>query len=171
MKQKNIFKILFILIAVLVAGYLYFNVSIPSMAPEIKNTVTDNSRSLIINSEVYGLCDQNDTCPTFTITDNGEYRYVHTPRGTNTEVLRTGNLPVDIQRQLTQAVTKDALEKMNRSIEPDQCDSYVNGVDARFIVDFDGVVYELDSCGTNVKADSATWEVLGGLWYYLELSQ
>jgi len=178
MKRQNVLKILLILVVVFVGGYVYFAGSTPTptpasapMAEEVFTTVADQGQTLVVSGEAYGGCDRAGRCPSFTIADNGEYRYMHTPRDASAEALRTGSLPPDIERQLRQAVTADALEQMSRPIDPDMCDSYVDGIDARYRIELNGVTYELDSCSTTVEADSAAWEVLGGLWYYFELSE
>ena len=69
-----------------------------------------------------------------------------------------------------ESVTAGALEEMSQPIDRTVCDSDRESVDARYVIELDGETYELDSCETNVEADAAAWEVLGGIWYWFELS-
>jgi len=175
MKQKNLLKLIFAVVVVLIVGmYVYLTGSAPvAQDTESQPDFAELNRgeALVVQGQVYGVCDQTDTCTAFTITDTGEYSYVSTPQSGDSETLRTGSLPTEITSQLIQSVTAAALEEMSKPIDRDICDSQTNSVDARYVVELDGEVYELDSCTTNVEADAAAWEVLGGVWYWFELSE
>ena len=57
------------------------------------------------------------------------------------------------------------------TIEPAFCESFVDGIDVVYKITLDGVLYELDSCGTDVVADSVLWQTVGEIWTYFERSQ
>ena len=174
MKKKNVPKILFVTVVVLIAAvYLYSTRSAPSNQDGVEQqglASQSKGKMLVVNGQVYGVCDQTDTCTAFTITDTGEYSYVSTLRNGETKTLRNGSLPEEVTSQLVQSVTAVALEEMSKPVDRDVCDSDANSVDARYVIELDGQTYQLDSCETNVEAYPDAWEVLGGVWYWFELS-
>lgn len=175
MKQKNILGIIFISVVVMLVGvYVYFAGTAPAtqeIESQSESEILNKGENLVVKGQVYGVCDQTDACTAFTITNTGEYTYVSTPQSGDGETLRTGILPTEITSQLIQSVTAATLKEMSKPTDRDVCDSETNSVDARYVIELDGEVYELDSCETNVEADASAWEVLGGVWYWFELSE
>jgi len=168
MKKQDLLNILFTFVVGLVVGvYMFFAGFAPTTAI-IEDTVQEIGQTLIVTGEAYGGCDRVGTCPSFNIADNGSYRYSYTPRGATAQVLREGSLPLAIQQDLKRYATENALTKFSQSVDPIMCESFVDGIDVRYIIELEGDVYTLDSCGTNVDADTKLWETLAGLWYYFD---
>ena len=71
---------------------------------------------------------------------------------------------------MKRSLQPDVLRRFSVPIDPIMCDSYVDGIDARYTIELNDEMYEVDSCGTAVDGDSVAWETLSGLWYYFELS-
>jgi hypothetical protein len=170
MKRQDILNILFTFVIGVVVGVYVFFAGFAPTADRIETAVEDIGQSLVVTGEAYGGCDRAGACPSFNIANNGDYRYVFTPRGANEAVLLEGTLPLDIQRQMKRSLQPDVLRQFSVSIDPIMCDSYVDGIDVRYIIELNDEMYEVDSCGTAVDGDSVAWETLGGLWYYFELS-
>lgn len=171
MKKQDLLNILFTFVVGLVVGvYAYFAGFAPTTAV-IEDTVQEIGQSLTVTGEAYGGCDRPGTCPSFNIADNGNYRYSYTPRGATAQVLREGTLPLKIQQDLKRYATAVALEQFSQSVDPVMCESYADGIDVRYIIELEDEVYELDSCGTDVNADSLLWQTLAQLWNYFDGSQ
>lgn len=168
MKKSDLVNILFTFIVGLVAGvYLFFMGFAPTTAV-IEDTVEEIGVSLTITGEAYGGCDMVGTCPSFNIADNGQYRYAYTPRGATAQVLREGTLPLAMQNDLERYAITPALERFSEPIEPIMCESYRDGIDVRYSIVLEDEVYVLDSCGTNVNADTMLWQTLAQLWSYFD---
>jgi hypothetical protein len=168
MKRSDLLNILFTFVVGLVVGvYMFFAGFAPTTAI-IEDTVQEIGQTLIVTGEAYGGCDRSGTCPSFNIADNGSYRYSYTPRGATSQVLREGSLPLALQQDLKRYATVVALDQFSQSIDPIMCESFVDGIDVRYVIELEGAVYELDSCGTNVDANTKLWETLAGLWYYFD---
>jgi len=169
MKRQDLLNMLFTFVVGIVVGVYVFFAGFAPTTNSIGNVVEDIGDSLEITGEAYGGCDRPGTCPSFNVTDSGEYRYFFTPRGASAQVLREGTLPLDVQRQLKRTLTNPVLRQFSVPTDPIMCDSYVDGIDARYVVELNDERFEVDSCGTAVDGDSAAWESLSGLWYYFEL--
>jgi hypothetical protein len=168
MKRQDLLNMLFtFVVGVFVGVYVFFAGFAPT-TQQIGDTVEDIGQSLVITGEAYGGCDRPGTCPSFNIADNGDYRYFYTPRSATSQVLREGSLPLAIQQQLKRYGTVGALEQFSAPVNPVMCESYVDGIDVRYIIELEGAVYVLDSCGTDVDAATQLWETLAGLWYYFD---
>jgi hypothetical protein len=168
MKRQDLLNILFTFVVGLVVGVYMFFAGFAPTANSIGNAVEEIGETLIVTGEAYGGCDGPGTCPSFNIADGGEYRYAYTPLGASSQVLREGSLPLSIQQNLKRYATANALEQFSQSVDPVMCESYVDGIDVRYSIELADETYVLDSCGTNVNADTLLWETLAGLWYYFD---
>jgi len=175
MKHTNVLIILAVITVVLVGGYIYIADSVPNALEteseqRSESVIAGGGQGLVVRGEVYGACEQSDACTRFVIADDGQYTYTYIPSDGDGETSRTGSLPVEIQQQLQESVTPEALKQMSKPVDRAACDSDTGSVDAVYVIELDGSTYELDSCNTTVEANSAAWEVLGGVWYWFELA-
>jgi hypothetical protein len=168
MKKQDWLNILFTFIVGVFVGFYVYVTGFAPTVEKIETTVEEIGETLIVTGEAYGGCDRVQTCPSFNIADDGTYRYSYTPRGATTPVLREGALPLSIQRNLKKYATKDTLEQFSKPVDPVMCESYVDGIDVRYVIELEGELYTLDSCGTNVDVDSKLWQTLSGLWSYFD---
>lgn len=171
MRRQDIINIIStFLMGFCVGVYLFFtgfagfmsNLSVPSFeraqsAPEFE-----------IVADAYGGCERATACPSFRVTDSGEYRYLYTDRTTRERVTRSGRLPIGLRRELETVLTPAVLSTQSREITPAMCDSFMDGVDIRYAITLEDNTYELDSCGTNVDATGDLWSTLSRVWEYLE---
>lgn len=171
MKRQDLVNILFTFVVGLVAGMYLFFAGFAPTTNSIENAVEEIGDTLVVTGEAYGGCDRPGTCPSFNIADGGEYRYSYTPRGASSQVLREGSLPLSIQQDLRRYATPNALMQFSQSVDPVMCESYVDGIDVRYTIELESETYVLDSCGTDVNADTLLWQTLGGLWDYFDGSE
>lgn len=171
MERKDLLNILFTFVVGLVVGVYMFFAGFAPTTNSIEKVVENIGESLVVTGEAYGGCDRPGTCPSFNVADGGDYRYSYTPRGATSQVLREGSLPLAIQQDLKRYATQNALDQFSQPVDPVMCDSYVDGIDVRYIIELEGETYTLDSCGTGVNADSLLWQTLSGLWDYFDGSQ
>ena len=175
MKYTNVLIILAVITVVLIGGYVYIadsalDVLETESGQRSESVTAGDGQGLVVRGEVYGVCNQSDACTRFVIADDGQYTYTNILSDGDSGTTRTGSLPAEIQQQLQESVTPEALREMSKPVARAACDSDTGSVDAVYVIELDGSSYELDSCNTNVEADSAAWEMLGGVWYWFELA-
>lgn len=164
MKRQDILSI-FITFAVgfFVGVYLY----VSGFAGLLSEFSVDDQASVnefVITADAYGGC--RSDCPSFQVQSDGSYRYLFNPQRGAEAVLRQGTLPFDVRREVRTAITQRALAQQSREIEPVQCASFTDGTDVVYEITVDGVSYTLDSCGTEIDAESKLWQALNELWMY-----
>ncbi len=147
--------------------YVYFAGYAPAMTT-ISEKAADRSNSLVIVGEAYGGCSMTNFCPSFQVAADGTYRYFYLPQGADEQVLREGELPSVLQKELRRVVTAAELQVASLPIEPALCESYRDGIDVKYRVTLGGSEYTIDSCGTDVNGEGAMWVTLSQIWRYFE---
>lgn len=137
------------------------------------NTVAsqDAYDSLSVVGEVYGGCALTEACPSFQLLADGSYRYRYTPGFGQDQILREGNLPRALMREIVAGAAIKRLEVQAKTIEPALCNSYTDGLDVRYTVTLNAQEYVLDSCGTAVNAEQDPWVTLAKIWNYFETGE
>ena len=170
MKRQDLLTILITFGMGLFLGFYVYLAGFAPTSERVSTAIEEASDSLVITGEAYGGCQRVGNCSTFNIANDGSYRYLYTPLGSNEPVMREGVLPFALQQQLDRHVVRPALEAQSRSIEPVFCESFVDGIDVRYDVSLNDVDFRLNSCGTDVVADSPLWQALSNIWTYFERS-
>jgi len=119
--------------------------------------------SLISDFEIivtkYGGCARGFGCSSYRILSDGSYVVV-SGRGATTG----GDITTDQLKSLKQTLFEADLESQAVIIEPDFCESWVDGIDTTYSITRDETTFELDTCGTTVDVDSDLLELLDWLW-------
>ncbi len=118
--------------------------------------------SRISNFEIvvtqYGGCARGG-CESYRILSDGSY-VVIAGNGATTG----GDITPDQLTSLKQTLFDSDLETQSVPVDPDFCESWVDGVDTTYSITRDKNNYELDTCGTNIDVDSDLIELLDWLW-------
>lgn len=171
MKKQDLINIIFTFFVGFFSGaYLYVAVFAPTVQ-QAETVIEEIGEAFVVTGEAYGGCDRVGSCPSFQIADGGEYRYIYLPRDANSQALREGTLPLDIQQKLRRYATAGVLTEQSVRIDPAMCESYVDGIDVRYKIEIGESSFVLDSCGTDVDAESRAWIELSGLWDYFQQSR
>ena len=166
MKKQDILSILItFVVGFFAGGYLYVT-SFAPLASKVTVPSAERASAFTIVSEVYGGC--RSECPSFQVVSDGGYRYLHTVRAGEDQVLQRGTLPLNIQRNLKARLSEGELELQSQETSPALCNSFTDGIDVRYEITLEGTEYVLDTCGTNVDSASSLWQTLDGVWEYLE---
>lgn len=170
MKKQEILSILITLaVGFFAGGFLYLNVFTSMVQPDNLETL-EEIENFSITSQAYGGCRSN--CPAFRVNGDGSYRYQYVPSIGAEPVLRSGNLPRSIRKDLEKTVVSRALATQTTRVVRNDCVSAVDGIDIVYDVVIDGTTYQLDSCRTNINPNSPTWQALSSVWtYFTEISQ
>ncbi|MCA9358946.1 hypothetical protein KC926_01940 [Candidatus Kaiserbacteria bacterium] len=119
-----------------------------------------------VTGEMYGGC--RNSCSSFQILKNGTYRYLYSPTVGADPVVRQGNLPIALKRDLSKSLLKSELVAQSKATNPKSCNSHSDGIDARYTITVDGKEYLIDSCGTAVDGEGAIWLAFNEIWKYLQ---
>jgi len=165
MKKQDILSILITFVVGMVAGaYLFFTGFAPQFLAH--NGATDTTYSeFTLTGETYGSCSRTGSCPSFQILSDGSFSYLSSTIFTGTATIE-GNLPGTLLNELRLKFTLTALENGSRSVKVASCASYVDGLDYRYEVILESVVYDLDTCGKNFSVNSELGVTLDKLWNY-----
>jgi hypothetical protein len=166
MKSQDLLSVLItFVVGVFAGGYLYLNEAAPVLSKLSVPTVEKVSQFTVVG-DVYGGC--RDTCPSFQLVEDGTYRYLYTPAAGAEQVVRAGKLPRELHDRLRSTLITSALETQSSVIQPAICNSYTDGIDILYDITVDGKQYQLNSCGTAVKAEGGLWSALSSVWDYFE---
>lgn len=170
MKKQELLSILITLMVGFFAGsFLYLNTFTGMINGDSVDSL-EEVESFSITSQAYGGC--RDNCPAFRINSDGSFRYQYVPSVGAEPLLRSGELPRRIERELSREITTRALAPQTAETNTSNCASYTDGIDIRYEVVIDGTTYVLDSCKTAVDTISGSWQALGNVWsYFTEISE
>lgn len=171
MKRQHLLTILITFAMGIFIGFYVYLAGFAPAAERVSTVIDETTGGLVITGEAYGGCDRVGNCSTYNVAADGSYRHLYTPLGSDEQVVREGVLPLALQQQLDKYVVQSALEQQSRSIEPVFCESFVDGIDVLYTVTLDDIDFTLDSCGTDVVAESALWQALSNVWTYLERTE
>ena len=168
MKRQDVLSILFtFVVGALGGGYLYVAHFSKVIAPDTVQTEAQ-AAVFVIESESYGGCHAD--CPSFQVLGDGSYRYKYAAQVDAEKTIKSGTLPLEVQRVVRQVLeTKELVAQSQvQSLEPSDCNSFLDGIDVRYNVTIDGAEYTLDSCGTAIDYQSDLWNGLAQLWNYFK---
>ncbi len=170
-KQDKLTVLSAFLIGIIGGSYLY----LVGYAPEFQSgqgvETEEEATEFVVIGEMYGGM-RAGTPPSFQIETDGSYRYL--PFSDNSEVPSPaveGAIPRTLLRDLKDMLTDDVLIEGAKPETKEMCAQMVDGIDYRYIVVKDGVEYELDTCTTNLEAESEVGQKLGALWEYFDGAQ
>ncbi len=170
-KQDKLTVLSAFLIGIIGGSYLY----LVGYAPEFQSgqgvETEEEATEFVVIGEMYGGM-RAGTPPSFQIETDGSYRYL--PFSDNSEVPSPaveGAIPRTLLRDLKDMLTDDVLIEGAKPETKEMCAQMVDGIDYRYIVVKDGVEYELDTCTTNLEAESEVGQKLGVLWEYFDGAQ
>lgn len=166
MKQQDTLSILITFVVGFVAGgYLYMTHFSKILNPDSVETAESAAEFTIIG-EAYGSC--NSVCPSFQVVRDGSYRYQFTAEVGQERTIKSGTLPLDVQREVKRAFIEDELVAQSQPIVPTDCNSRNAGIDVRYKITLEGAEYTLDSCGTAIDGEGALWNGLAKIWSYFQ---
>jgi hypothetical protein len=96
---------------------------------------------------------------------DGTFRYIGMTE-TGAPLTREGTLSRAFLTELGGELTSTQLYTQSRVIEPASCDSYVDGIDYKYEITLNTVIFTLDTCGTDFTLESSTGQTLDKLWKY-----
>ncbi len=167
MKKQDILSIaITFVIGMLAGGYLYLVGFAPQFDKLTGQTASDYN-DLVVEGNMYGGF-RSGTPPSFQIMKDGSFRYLPLATGDEAVVAKEGVVPGDLWTAVKADLTSSELYLRSQTVTPATCASYVDGIDYRYDITLNNVIYMLDTCGTDFTSDSAVALSLEKLWAYFE---
>lgn len=167
MKKEDIYSIAFTFVLGLAVGIYVYISGFAGFWSNITVSEQSTEEGFVLVADVYGVC--RSDCPSFRVDDTGSYRYIYPVTGGDS-VTRDGRLPYGIRQELRTAMESSELVRQSQETTPAMCDSYVDGIDVRYTINYEGAEYVLDTCGSAVDTDSTLWASISGVWDFLEMN-
>ncbi len=165
-KRQDVLALLItFMFGVFTGGYLYLTAFAPQFDTFTGNTEAIYEDLVVVGNQYGGF---RGVPPSFQVLKDGSFRYLGFAETTETAVAKEGVVPSVIWKEVKKTLDANTLYTESRKIEATACDSYVDGVDYRYEITRESVIYSLDTCGTNFSNDSATAIALDKLWNYFE---
>jgi hypothetical protein len=166
MKRQDVWSIIFtFVVGAFGGGYLYVAHFSKIVAPDNVQSQTQ-AAEFVIESEAYGGCGSD--CPSFQVQGDGSYRYQYATKAGADKTIKSGTLPLEVQRVVKQVLETQSLVAQSQPAKPATCNSNSGGIDIRYGITIAGAQYNLDSCGTAVDDQSDMWNGLAQIWNYFK---
>lgn len=151
----------------LVAGWYLYVVAFAPQFNEYLGQTEAVYDDLVIEGDQYGGF-RTGTPPGFQLLKDGSYTYVpFTAAGTVVEP-KQGNLPRALLSEVKTLATRSNLSQWAKPEIASNCASMVDGIDYRYEIILNTVVYNLNTCGTALATDQVANDTLDKLWNYFE---
>jgi hypothetical protein len=162
-------KVYFILVStfvmgMLTGGFLYVSVFAPAYESDIETIGSINDDGVVIEGQMYGGCQEMDSCASFRIADDRTFTYLEYE---GAEIVK-GRLPNDVAVSVFKEVGTNAFFAASEEITNDSCAAYVDGLDFTYDISLGGDFYTLDTCTTALAYDEELQALFSGIWMYLE---
>jgi hypothetical protein len=169
MKRQDMLSVLITFVVGFVAGgYLYVSHFSKILNPDSVETAQSASEFTIIG-EAYGSCGAQ--CPSFQTVKDGSYRYQFVAVAGQEKNIKSGTLPLEVQRAVKKALVEEDLVEQSQPVTPTDCNSRNDAIDIRYKISLEGAEYTLDSCGTAVDGEGELWNGLAKIWNYFQTVQ
>jgi hypothetical protein len=144
-------------------GYLYLTGFATNF--ELPDAPTENAyEEFVIEAKEYGQCQKDNTCLSFQMLDDGDYRSII---GTTEEgTVREGAVPRSMRKQLSEELIKKKLVDLIEVRIDSNCQSNSEATNFIYQVTIDGVEYQLDTCSKDFSEKKAPWTSLVNLSRY-----
>jgi hypothetical protein len=162
MTSQDILSIIITFVfGVLVGGYLYLTgFATTFKLPEAGQEAV--YAGLVITADSYGACEQENTCLSYQILEDGSYRAVFDTTGAKlvVEDAITSLLRRDLERTLTET---ELLVQVKEKTVPG-CSYGDQGTNYRFNIALNGSDYLLDTCASAIDYEGIVWNTLLRTW-------
>jgi len=151
------------LMGMIAGGYLY----VSAFAPSVESLLPDKdvrSSSFVIEGEMYGACEEDDSCASFQLIDGRDYHYISSPK----DAVNQGRLDAAYRRVLLHALPVDVLEQNSKRSAQANCASSRGSIDYSYVITKDNEEYILDTCSTLLYSDQELQNLLSDLWFAFE---
>ncbi len=139
-------------------AYLY----ITTFAPQYTQDDVPEKNQITIVGEMYGGCARGGQCASFRLSGDRLYQYMKSE-----DEREEGKIPRDLLDAVLSQLSAYRLQSYAAPAAIRDCHSYVDGIDYKYEVSFEGKRYVLDTCTTLLPHDSKLQMSLLDVWDYV----
>ncbi len=156
MSARDIFLLASTALVGLFCGvYVYLTVFAPVYVDDKPENFTSENFEII--GDAYGGCRSN--CDSFRLTSDRSFQYL--PGGSlGADAPVSGTYPRREFQELKSDILQADLRVLTKEFTASQCPSFIDGIDYRYSITLDGEVFELDTCRSQLRNNSALQTVL-----------
>jgi hypothetical protein len=171
MSHQDILSILITFtVGLFAGGYLY----VAGFATTFKLPDVDTKDSyskLVIVGKNYGSCEENFSCLSFQVLENGTYRALFDNPAGGEPIVKEGNLSGALRNELDKVLTPTTLGEESMMMENPKCHFDYSTGNYRFKITRDNSDYSLDTCINDINYSGKTWTSMVKLWnFFIDLS-
>jgi hypothetical protein len=166
MKRQDIWTLVTTFVVGAIAGGYVYVVGFAPQFEQLTGQTADVYENLVIEGEQYGG-DGVTSLPSFQIISDGSYTYLS---GAPDISSRQGTMSRTLLSDIAAVADADTLYQNSQLAIVSDCSSAIGGVDYRYDITRDGVVYTLDTCGTDFSSPDLR-AALDNLWKYFRAQQ
>jgi hypothetical protein len=145
-------------------AFLYVTVFAPTYKSDLDTPEAEVAGGVFIEGQMYGACEEMDSCASFRLLDSRAYDYLPYP---DTEVER-GKIPSAITEPLFDALASGALFELSEDYDKEVCASDGTGLDFSYTVSMDDESAVLDTCSTLLATDEQTTGLFLDAWNFMQ---
>jgi hypothetical protein len=164
MKRQDIWTLLTTFVVGMIAGGYVYVTGFKPQFEQFSGQTAEVYQDLVIEGEQYGG-DGLRTLPAFQVVSDATFTYVPEAMPGEPGLPVQGTLPRALWNALSDELNGDDLFVNSQLVTVADCASAQGGIDYRYTITLDSVVYNLDTCGTNFT-NAALQETLDRLWNY-----
>lgn len=162
--QDRISILITFAIGMIVGGYLYLT----GFAPNYKLPAVDDVnvyQNFVLTGDSYGACENINGCLSFQLLNDGSYRAIYDSTGA--KVALDGDITRTMLRDIPNAFTEELLRVQSANNLDGSCHYGSAESNYRFTVNYNDEVFSLDTCGSQIDYNGATWNYLKNFINYL----
>ncbi|MBP9717629.1 MAG: hypothetical protein KBD44_02820 [Candidatus Pacebacteria bacterium] len=170
MQGKDEISIFISFIIGFVGGFYFFLTGYAPYVEEVKETIFTPDQevveSLIIVAKKYGGCEMLDRCGSYHLEYDGTYSYLpySISQGATPE---QGVLPRAMLSEVRSMTLPSKLRLASRTRAPEDCISYVDGIDYSYEIVRNGELFVLDTCTTTLSDYPELIDAFDLVWEYV----
>ncbi len=148
----------------LTGGFLYVTVFAPEYKKDLGSTDGAVQEGIVIEGQMYGACDDVDSCASFRLFENRSFKYIPYP---DVEV-ENGKLPVEVNDALFSAIKTGSLKGLDAETNSGSCASDTEGLDFVYAITDDDAVQTFDTCTTALAGDVDAQVLFINAWNFMQ---
>jgi hypothetical protein len=166
MKRQDIWTVATTFVVGAIAGGYVYVVGFAPQFEQFTGQTADVYEDLVIEGEQYGG-DGVTPLPSFQIISDSSYTYLS---GATDASPRQGTISRTLLNDIAAVADADTLYQNSQLTVVSDCASATGGVDSRYEITRDSVVYTLDTCGTDFSSPDLR-RALDNLWKYFRAQE
>jgi hypothetical protein len=149
---------------VLSGAFIYVTVFAPEYKKDLDTPEQVAANGVVIEGQMYGACDDADSCASFRLLQNRSFSYLPYPD----VAVENGKLPVDIAKPLFEAIEEGTLLPLADEGTAVGCASDSDGLDFSYTISFEEESYLLDTCGTKLEGAGEAQALFINAWNFMQ---